>query len=68
MRPGKVVEIDPNRLRTLQVKMDNDPPGHVLVTPDRYELLQDWAASRGKGIIHPLTQEILDAVVRIFKK
>ena len=68
VKPGKVVEIDPNRLRSPQVKMDDDPPGHVLVRPGSDMELQHWAATRGTGVVHSFTQEILDAIVRIFKK
>jgi hypothetical protein len=29
-----------------------------------YSKLQDWAASRGTGIIHPFTQMVRSAIVR----
>jgi hypothetical protein len=68
VKPGKVVEVDSSKLRSLQVNMDNDPPGHVTVRPSSDMDLQAWAASRGSGSVHSFTQEILDAVMRIFKK
>ena len=68
VKPGKVVEIDPSQLRSLQVKLNNDLPGHVSVRPESHGALQAWAASRGTSEIHSLTQEVLNAVVRIFKK
>jgi hypothetical protein len=45
VKPGKVVEVAPNRLRSLQVKMDDDPPGHISVRPESHDALQNWAAS-----------------------
>ncbi len=41
------------------------PVGHVVLTisgPDVF-LLQEWSLTRGTGIAHPLTQEVLDAIV-----
>ncbi len=58
VKPGKVVEIDPKQLSSLQVRMDDDPPGHVTVYPKSYAALQEWAATRGTGWVHQLTLEI----------
>jgi len=50
------------------VIFDDVPTGHVLVTPPTLQQLQEWAATRGTDIVHPLTQVVLDAVVTIGKK
>ena len=66
--PGKYIEVDPGRLRNLVVRLDNGPPGHVTVAPPSFTLLVDWAATRGTGVIHPLTQELLGAITRFGRK
>ncbi len=68
VKPGKVVEIAPNVLRSLTVDYDNDPPGHVTIRPSSHTELVQWAATRGTGQVHPFTQELLNAVTGIFKK
>jgi len=62
IKRGKVVEVDSDLLKSLQVIHDNDPPGHVTVRPYTHEELVAWAATRGTGEIHPFTQELLNAV------
>jgi hypothetical protein len=62
--PGeKYVAVDPQKLKTLEAFPDNNPTGHVTVRPKSLESLQDWGSSRGTGNTHPLTQEVLNAVV-----
>jgi chorismate synthase len=68
VKPGKYVEVDTSKLVTLIAIPDNNPPGHVTVTPGSLQALQDWAATRGTGQLHPFTAEILAAVTNIGKK
>lgn len=68
VKPGKVVEIDPDALRSLTVGHDNNPPGHITIRPSSHTDLVQWAATRGTGQVHPFTQELLNAVTGIFKK
>jgi hypothetical protein len=62
---GKAQVIDTSKLNRLAVVPGVDPPGHVCLTvvPHDTQLLEEWAATRGTGIVHALTQEILDAIV-----
>jgi hypothetical protein len=68
LSPGKYIEVDPGRLRDLIARFDGNPPGHVTVAPPSSALLADWAATRGTGVIHPLTQELLGAITRLGRK
>jgi RHS repeat-associated protein len=62
--PGdKVQVIDTSKLKNLFGRPDPSPPGHVTVTPRDPSQMGPWAASRDGGPIHPLTQELLDALV-----
>lgn len=65
---GKYVEVDTNKLQGLQAIRDNVPPGHVTVTTSTHKELQEWAATRNTGQVHPRTREILDAVTGSGKK
>jgi hypothetical protein len=70
----KAQGIDVGRLHPPLAAIPDDPgrggtPGHVSVCPvdaagnvDQQKL-DDWAASRGTGQTHPLTQDVLDAIV-----
>lgn len=62
---GKAQVLDTEKLRQLSAVPTADPPGHVVLTvvPSNPQLLQAWSATRGSGIVHPLTQELLDAIV-----
>lgn len=62
---GKAQVIDTEKLRSLKAVRSEPPPGHVLITPllADDQTLAEWAATRGTGTVHPLTQEILGAVV-----
>jgi RHS repeat-associated protein len=67
-KPGdKVQVIDPTKLKNLFARKDDSPPGHVTITPKDPSQAGPWADSRPGldqgGPIHPLTQELLDAVV-----
>lgn len=62
--PGEKAQvIDADRLRSLTGTPSEPPPGHVTLSPNDVTRLSEWAATRGTGAIHPLTQEILDAIV-----
>ncbi len=68
LQPGKYVAVDPNKLNSLTAILDDAPPGHVIVAPETYAQLQEWAATRGTGITHPLTQEVINAVIEFGKR
>lgn len=64
--PGEKAQvIDTSKLRLLTAVRNEPPPGHVSLTlvPADPRLLAAWAATRGTGAVHPLTQDILDAIV-----
>jgi hypothetical protein len=61
LNPGKWIEVDTSKLDHLQAMFDDAPPGHVSVRPASQREREEWAASRGTGVRHPLTQELLDA-------
>jgi hypothetical protein len=61
--PGdKVQQIDTSKLDNLYPRPDADPPGHVTIAPKDPSQMGPWSGSRG-GDTHPLTQELMDAVV-----
>lgn len=63
-KPGtKVQVIDVSRLSSVNVHPDAPPRFHVSLRPDSPEALAGWAATRGTDVVHPLTQELLDAIV-----
>ena len=63
LRPGKFVEVDPAKFNHLGAILDNPVTGHVSVGPAAHASLVEWAATRQTGSVHPLTQELLNAVV-----
>jgi RHS repeat-associated protein len=64
-KPGtKVQVIDVSKLRSLRAVPDAEPPGHVSIAPRDITELPGWAGTRGTGQAHPLTEELLGAVVR----
>jgi len=65
---GKAQIIDTSKLRSLSAVPDAPPPGHVSITPEDDALIAKWAATRGTGQIHPLTQELLDAIVGVARR
>lgn len=62
---GKAQVIDTEKLRSLKAVRNEPPPGHISVTlvPADEKTLAEWAATRGTGTVHPLTLEILGAIV-----
>lgn len=56
-----VVEIDIGLLRHLRAYREST--GHVAFRPPTQAELEEWIRSRGEQEVHPLTQEIRDAVV-----
>ena len=62
--------IDTGKLRLLTAVRSEPPPGHVSLTlvPTDPNLLDEWAAVSGTGQVHPLTQDILAAIVDTVKR
>jgi len=59
--PGEKAQvIDTGKLQTLLAVPSQPPPGHVCLTSGDPQL---WAATRGTGTVHRLTQEVLSAIV-----
>jgi hypothetical protein len=66
VKPGEKAQvIDTEKLQNLTAILNEPPPGHVSLTlvPGDSQMLEAWARTRGTGVIHPLTREILDAIV-----
>lgn len=59
LNPGKYVAIDASKLQKLVAVLDNNPHGHVSVSPSTLAELQEWAATRGIETVHNLTQELM---------
>ena len=66
--PGKNQVIDTSKLDQLCAVCDNPKTGHVSIKPKDMSQMQDWIDSRGSGTTHPLTQELMDAVVDQVKR
>ena len=66
--PGKNQVIDTSKLTNLCVECDNPKTGHVSITPKDMSQMPEWIDSRGSDDIHPLTQELMDAVIDTVKK
>ncbi|MDX5405751.1 MAG: hypothetical protein LPK11_01750 [Chromatiaceae bacterium] len=66
--PGKNQVIDTSKLDKLCAVCDNAKTGHVSIKPKDMSQMQGWIDSRGSGTAHPLTQELMDAVVDQVKK
>lgn len=64
--PGKNQVIDTSKLKSLCAVCDS--PGHVSILPKDASQMQSWINSRGGSEVHPLTWELMDAVVRTVKK
>jgi hypothetical protein len=56
------------RFTNLCATCDNVANGHVSITPKDMGQMQSWIDSRGSAEIHPLTQELTDAVVGTVRK
>lgn len=67
---GKAQVIDTSKLRLLTAVLSEPPEGHVSLTlvPHDPVCLTQWAAARGTGTIHPLTQDVYDAIVDTAKR
>ena len=66
--PGKNQIIDPSKFNNLTAICDKPKTGHVSITPKDMSQMQDWINSRGGADVHPLTQELIDAIVGTVKK
>ncbi len=66
--PGKNQVIDTSKLDKLCAVCDNAKTGHVSINPKDMSQMQGWIDSRGSGTTHPLTQELMGAVVDQVKK
>jgi hypothetical protein len=62
---GKAQVIDTEKLKQLAAVLDDAATGHYVIAPVPPDLLAlpNWSQSRGTSTIHPLTQELLDAIV-----
>jgi hypothetical protein len=66
---GKAQVIDTSKLKPpLVATPDAPPPGHVSIDPLDFVLIDEWAATRGTGQIHPLTESIIDAIVDVVRR
>jgi len=72
---GKAQKIDLQKVGDPLVGVpDAPPPGHVSVRPgaeltaDVVKAIEDWAATRGTGGVHPYTQSLLDAIVETVRR
>ena len=61
--PGLNQIIDTSKLRNLCAVCDNVSTGHVSIFPRDMSQMQGWMNSRGAAQVHPLTKELMDAVV-----
>jgi RHS repeat-associated protein len=66
--PGKNQVIDTSKLDKLCAVCDNTKTGHVSIIPKDMNQMQGWIDSRGSGTTHPLTQELMNAVVDQVKR
>lgn len=66
--PGKNQVIDTSKLDQLCAVCDNPKTGHVSIKPKDMSQMQSWIDSRGSGTTHPLTQELMNAVVDQVKR
>jgi hypothetical protein len=66
---GKAQVIDTNRLTPpLVATPDAPPPGQVSISPLDPAVIDEWAATRGTGQIHPLIQVIMDAIIDVVRR
>jgi hypothetical protein len=66
--PGKNQVIDTSKFVNLCAVCDNAATGHVSIRPTDMGQMQGWINSRGSSEIHPLTQELMNAVVGTVKR
>lgn len=60
---NKIQVVDTSKLNNVKAIPDASSPGHVSLTPGTAEELAEWAVTRGTDVVHPNTQELIDAVV-----
>jgi RHS repeat-associated protein len=66
---GKAQVIDVSKLQPpLRAIQDLSPPGHVSITPSDAALIEEWAATRGTDAIHPLTQNVINAIIDVVRR
>lgn len=65
---GKIQIIDTSRLKDLCAVCDNPVTGHVSIFPRDMGSMPGWIKSRGGSEIHPLTQELMNAIVGSTRK
>lgn len=65
---GKNQVIDTSKLDKLCAVCDSAKTGHVSIKPKDMSQMQSWIDNRGIGTTHPLTQELMGAVVDQVKK
>ena len=65
---GKNQIIDTSKFKNLCAVCDNPKSGHVSIIPKDATQMQGWINSRGSSEVHPLTRELMDAVVGTVKK
>jgi hypothetical protein len=66
--PGRNQIIDTSKLSKLRAVCDNVLTGHVSITPKDMSQLPGWMGSRGGANMHPLTKELMAAVVGTVNK
>ena len=66
--PGKNQVIDTSKFKSLCATCDNPKTGHVSIVPKDMSQMQGWVRSRESVEIHPLTQELRDAIIGTVKK
>lgn len=60
---GKVQVIDTSKLKCTLACPDVSPPRHVSIQPYSIDDISGWAGTRGTSVVHPYTQDVLDAIV-----
>jgi RHS repeat-associated protein len=65
---GKNQIIDASKLQNLCAVCDNAATGHVSIAPKDMNQMPGWINSRGGPDVHPLTQELMNAVIGTFRK
>jgi hypothetical protein len=66
--PGKNQIIDTSKLTNLCAVCDNKITGHVSIFPREMSQMQGWMNSRGATEMHPLTRELMNAIVGTVRK
>ncbi len=61
----KYIKVDLKKLDGLEVILDNNPPGHVIVRPPTLGALREWASTKGTGIVHKFTETIMNNLYKL---